>query len=209
MMRKRRIFFIAIGFASFIVQAGCAKKISSVSGAAVLHAERERRVEDKLSPLDEEEVGKDEIAFTPDEAAAEMRESTIKEEEITSKQMLAQPDAGEITAGLVDVYFDYDKASLKSDSKVVLQENARNLLLRPSVRIQITGHTDERGSSEYNLALGARRARAVKRFLEALGVSPHRMKIISYGEESPFCKKSQESCWQLNRRVHFVAQPKE
>ena len=86
----------------------------------------------------------------------------------------------------------------------MLRVNADWLRANPAVRVEIEGHCDERGTSEYNLALGAKRAGAAKDYLAALGVSADRMSTISYGEELPICKEHDESCWQSNRRVHFV-----
>lgn len=99
-------------------------------------------------------------------------------------------------------------AILKGEAEKALRANAKSLLRHPTTRIQISGHTDGRGSSEYNLALGERRARTVKQFLEAYGISPKRIEIISYGEEKPFCQGDGEHCWEQNRRVHFSIKSK-
>lgn len=112
---------------------------------------------------------------------------------------------GEDSGGpLRDVLFDYDSYDLREDARATLRENAAWLQENPKVRVEIEGHCDERGTVEYNLALGARRARAVRDYLVALGVSDHRMTTISYGEELPLCHEQSESCWQRNRRAHFV-----
>ncbi len=106
---------------------------------------------------------------------------------------------------LTDIYFDYDRAMVLSDARRILEENAGWLRANPSARIVIEGHSDARGTAEYNIALGARRAKAVKKVLVALGVDPSRIETISYGEERPFCSSDAEGCWKLNRRGHFVA----
>jgi len=112
--------------------------------------------------------------------------------------------AGKVIAELKLIYFDYDKAEIRDDMKPVLQENARWLLANKSVKAQVGGHCDERGTNDYNLALGSRRADAVKRYLVALGVPSSRLTTISYGEERPLCSQSEEACWGRNRRAQFA-----
>jgi len=105
---------------------------------------------------------------------------------------------------LKDVYFGYDRADLQPDARATLKANAAWLKANPSVRAQIEGHCDERGTQEYNLALGAKRAQAAKDYLVTLGISADRLSVISYGEEVPVCKETNEGCWQKNRRARFV-----
>ncbi len=108
---------------------------------------------------------------------------------------------------LQDVYFDYDKSEIRSDSQGALNQDAaaiKSILTDfPNASIVVEGHCDERGSAEYNLGLGDRRAEATKDFLVNLGVPADRLKTISYGKERPVCTESNESCWQRNRRAHF------
>ncbi len=108
-----------------------------------------------------------------------------------------------------DAYFDYDKTDIRSDARDALSKNAaalKSILTDfPNASIVIEGHCDERGSAEYNLGLGDRRASAAKEFLQGLGVPADRLKTISYGKERPQCTEQNETCWQKNRRVHFVA----
>jgi len=103
-----------------------------------------------------------------------------------------------------DAYFDYDSAELRPDARQALQRTADFLKNYPQARVTIEGHCDERGSTEYNLALGDRRANAVKQYLVSLGVPVERLTSTSWGKEKPFCMESTESCWQQNRRGHFV-----
>ena len=105
-----------------------------------------------------------------------------------------------------DVYFDYDKSDIRGDQQGSVQADAQFLGQHSNVNFTIEGHCDERGSTEYNLALGDQRASTVKNALVAAGVSASRIKTISYGKEKPFCMESNESCWQQNRRGHFVYQ---
>jgi peptidoglycan-associated lipoprotein len=103
-----------------------------------------------------------------------------------------------------DAYFDYDKADLRSDARTALSKTADFLKSYPRFKVTIEGHCDERGSTEYNLGLGDRRANAVKQFLVSAGVSADRISTVSFGKEKPFCMESNEACWQQNRRGHFV-----
>jgi peptidoglycan-associated lipoprotein len=107
-----------------------------------------------------------------------------------------------------DAYFDYDKADIRADARDALSQTAQFLRSSPQVKIVVEGHCDERGSTEYNLALGDRRAAAAKQFLASLGITADRMETVSYGKEKPFCSASTEECWQQNRRAHFVMSTK-
>jgi len=108
---------------------------------------------------------------------------------------------------LEDIFFDFDKEIIRSDSKLILNRNVQLFKENPDMQIIIEGHTDERGTNEYNLALGERRARITKRYLVARGIAPERISTITYGEERLFCTEQTEECFQLNRRAHFVPKP--
>lgn len=103
-----------------------------------------------------------------------------------------------------DAFFDYDKADIRSDARDALSATAQFLRSYLQVKVVLEGHCDERGSTEYNLALGDRRAAAAKNFLTSLGIGADRIETVSYGKERPFCTASTEDCWQQNRRGHFV-----
>ena len=107
-----------------------------------------------------------------------------------------------------DAYFDFDRYHLREDAMVTLTSGARALktifIDFPDTTVVIEGHCDERGSAEYNLGLGDRRASAVKNYLEQLGIPVHRLIRATYGKERPQCTEQTEECWQKNRRVHFV-----
>jgi peptidoglycan-associated lipoprotein len=105
-----------------------------------------------------------------------------------------------------DIYFDYDQSGMRADQQSSIQADMLFLNQHPAVNITIEGHCDERGSTEYNLALGDQRAAAVKNALTTAGITSSRIKTISYGKEKPFCSESNEACWQQNRRGHFVYQ---
>lgn len=103
-----------------------------------------------------------------------------------------------------DVYFNYDNSEIRGDQQASVQADAAFLQQHPNINFTIEGHCDERGSTEYNLALGDSRASAVKNALVSAGVSADRIKTVSLGKEKPFCTESNEACWQQNRRGHFT-----
>lgn len=108
------------------------------------------------------------------------------------------------TSPLKDVYFDYDRYDLRGDAREVLRANADWLKTNPAARVEIEGHCDDRGTNEYNLALGAKRAQSAKEYLASLGIAADRVSTISYGAEIPVCKEQTEGCWRQNRRARFV-----
>jgi peptidoglycan-associated lipoprotein len=105
---------------------------------------------------------------------------------------------------LKDIHFGFDSYELDESSRTTLQDNGNWLKDHPQAKVEIEGHCDERGTVEFNLALGAKRASAAKDYLVALGVAADRLTTISYGEELPLCQEHTEDCWQKNRRAHFV-----
>jgi len=109
----------------------------------------------------------------------------------------------EFKASVQDVFFDYDNYDIRPDAQNTLSKDASYLTSHPDVKVVIGGYCDERGSDEYNLALGQNRAQAVKTALVTAGVAPDRIRVVSYGKEKPFCTESNEECWQLNRRGGF------
>jgi peptidoglycan-associated lipoprotein len=117
---------------------------------------------------------------------------------------LPSPRDFDEAAGLSDVHFDFDRAAFRPEDTRVLDSNARWLLAHPGTLILIEGHADERGTNEYNLALGENRARVTREQLVARGVAASRITLVSYGEERPTCRESSETCWAHNRRAHFL-----
>ncbi len=108
------------------------------------------------------------------------------------------------TAPLLPVFFNYDEAELLPEGQATLQQNAAWMRRWTSTRVRVEGHCDERGTNEYNLALGDSRAAAVRDYLVSLGVDASRVTTVSRGEEAPFCIEEHEGCWSRNRRGHFV-----
>ena len=115
-----------------------------------------------------------------------------------------ESDSQLFSQNIKDIFFEYDSYEITSQYQSVIQSDARFLQQHPTMTFLIEGHCDERGSIEYNVALGEYRANAAKQALVQAGVSATRIRTISYGKEKPFCSESTESCWQQNRRAHFV-----
>ncbi len=133
------------------------------------------------------------------------RRTPPTEEAIASKPAAPPPGASALPAGaLKDVFFEYDQAAIPTGQLAALNENARWLKTNGKVKIMIEGHCDERGTTEYNLALGERRAKGVRDYLVSAGVAADRLGTISYGKERPFVPGHDESAWKQNRRVHFA-----
>ena len=127
---------------------------------------------------------------------------------LSDDEIFARASAEEIQKNFRDAYFDLDNATIKDADRAALTANADYMKRRTSVRVTVEGHCDERGTAEYNLGLGERRANAVKAYLVELGVPASSITIVSKGKESPFCTESNESCWSQNRRGHFVVTAK-
>lgn len=140
-----------------------------------------------LQPVTEEKAAVEEMA----------EETPVAEEEPVV-------DDSRLASMCEDVFFDYDKYNLQADAKATLEMNAKALKAEPSVRVIIEGHCDERGTEDYNMALGEKRAKAAMEYLVSLGVSASSFTIISYGESRPFDQGHGEASWAKNRRAHFV-----
>lgn len=153
--------------------------------------------------------------MTPSASQAGMSESNRKAassqvsqaQAQTSLDALRRGESGKTPAGspLKEIYFGFDSYDLAGDARATLRHAADWLRSNPAPRVEIEGHCDERGTNEYNLALGAKRAQAAKDYLVSLGVATERLSTISYGEEIPVCREKSETCWQRNRRDRFVA----
>ncbi len=157
---------------------------------------------------------KKKVAVTPppsapveEKAKAETEKvPTIKEPELTEEEIFRMKSLEELNreSPLQRIHFDFDKYFIREDAKPVLERNAQWLKKFPSVKILIEGHCDERGTEEYNMALGEKRAKSTMNYLISLGISPDRIKIISYGKSRPLDPGHNEEAWALNRRADFV-----
>ncbi|HSC29107.1 MAG TPA: OmpA family protein [Vicinamibacterales bacterium] len=123
----------------------------------------------------------------------------------TEEELYQQMPFSEIAKRyLTDVFFEFDSAELDGTARSALQKNVDFMKKRAASQVTVEGHADSRGTNEYNLALGERRAAVVRDYMISLGVAAARISIVSKGEEQPFCTEESESCWQENRRGHFV-----
>lgn len=113
--------------------------------------------------------------------------------------------AASAASGLQPIYFDFDRSFVRDDAKAAMKANAEWLKANPKVKVRIEGNCDDRGTKEYNQALGQRRASSAKKYLTDLGISAKRISLISYGKEKPVCSESAEECWQKNRRDDLSA----
>ncbi len=176
-MKKLLVFIFA-----FILLASCAKK--------KITAPEEAAKKEAAGKPTQEEVISEEV-------------SSIRSEILTEGE--TQAPEQKVKEIFQDIYFEYDKFFITDEAKPVLREIANWMIVNTSSQIIIEGHCDERGTNEYNLALGDQRARASKNYLVSLGVVSERVQTISYGEERPLCIEQDETCWTKSRRAHFVA----
>jgi peptidoglycan-associated lipoprotein len=189
----RRIVVLAVIFT--LLGFGCAQR--KVARAPETVSEAEQAPEKVVLPQPPEEKKPEEVSIikeTPPEVQAEELQ-----QEATRKQV-----AGIKEEIFKDIHFDYNKYNIKPEYQQQLKKLADYLISNPGIKLIIEGHCDERGTNEYNLALGDKRANAVKDFLISAGVSAERIETVSYGEERPICTEHNEDCWWKNRRAHFV-----
>jgi peptidoglycan-associated lipoprotein len=193
MMKKSLALIGIIGLVlcfSIMMTAGCAKK----------------SVVKEQSVTGEQKAA---VAETTKEVAK--KESSVKEEPVTQEVAKVEEEAIKEKAAPVDMFkdinFDYDKFSLRPEAREILKQHADYLAKNKDVNVSIEGHCDERGTSEYNLALGERRAKEAMKYLKELGISVKRMKTVSYGKEKPLDPGHNEEAWAKNRRDHFVVTP--
>jgi peptidoglycan-associated lipoprotein len=188
---RRLVLVLACGCALAVVAAGCHKKVPPTAPTPPPPA--------PTAPV------------TPPRPAQQPPpppEPVLAPRALSDDEIFARKSLDELTRELTDVYFDLDKAEVRDDARAGLQKDADWLKRWTSTQATIEGHCDPRGSSEYNLALGSRRAAAVKEYLVNLGVPANRLTVVSKGKEQPFCSEESESCWQQNRRGHFIVTAK-
>jgi peptidoglycan-associated lipoprotein len=184
-MVKKSCIVLAVIF-SLMMAVGCAKK--AVKEEPLVTGKAEEQAWGK--PIGEEErAGIDEKSL---EASLERKKYPGIEGEFLESSLLK------------DIHFGFDRYDLTPKARDILSQNAELLLKNPGAKIQIEGHCDERGTIEYNLALGERRATSTREYLISLGVSTNRISTISYGEEMPLDSRHNEDAWAKNRRSHFI-----
>ncbi|WP_462325029.1 peptidoglycan-associated lipoprotein Pal [Desulfoplanes sp.] len=180
---------------------GCAKK--QISSQATVPASQELEEQQTQEMTQAEKLAAEELELAREEQLVEKElaeEQRIAEERARKEAMLEQ---GVETLEADKIYFDFDSFVLKPQARTILQNKAELLKKLPELKMRIEGNCDERGTDEYNLALGERRARVAYEFLILLGVDPQRLQIISYGEEYPADPAHNETAWALNRRDEF------
>ena len=187
-MKKYLILFCVT--AAVLLFQGCASKPTSVP------------LSERIQPG----VGTGEKPPQEGVAGEKGNEGAISEEDLAkTRQEKGRTSAEEaVAANLQDVYFDFDSYSIRSQDMPVLKKMAEWLQANPAIRLTIEGYCDERGTTEYNLALGQKRAGAVKDYFVASGVSDQRLKTVSYGKEAPVDAGHTEEAWAKNRRAHFA-----
>ena len=176
----KKVFIILLVVFAF----GCAKKQIKTTEEAP--ASKERKAEE--SAAQKKEVVEDKLYTAKKEG-----DIASETEKITAEEAIAR-----------DVLFDFDQYDIRPDARPILDSVAAWMNGHKGTSITIEGHCDERGTNEYNLALGEKRAKAAREYLSLLGVSSGRISLMTYGEERPVCTQSSEECWQKNRRAHFV-----
>ena len=190
MMRLRRqVSTIALGLALAVAAAGCHKKVPPVAPTPPPPPPPSAAPVTPPPPP------------PPPPPVVTPPPRPLTEDEIFARKSLADLNA---ERPLADVFFDLDKSEIRDDARTSLQKDADWMKRWTSTQITLEGHCDSRGSAEYNLGLGSRRAAAVKDYLVNLGVSTGRVTVVSKGKEQPFCSEENESCRQQNRRGHFV-----
>ena len=227
MVKNNVKYLLAIMFIVFSVSVfinSCAPKKPKVDQAAIMK-EQERAAEETRLKAEEDERRKFDEAMKVEQERRAAEEARLKaeeearlkaEEEKRVEEERLKEEEGEITPQVAreaetkavpqlgDIHFDFDKSDIRADSREILQKNADWLQNNPDIKIQIEGHCDERGTAEYNLALGERRAMSTKKYLISLGMSADRIYTISYGEELPIDPNHSEDAWSKNRRAHFL-----
>ena len=207
MVKNNVKYLLAIMFIVFSVSIfinSCAPKKPKVDQAAIMK-EQQRAAEEKRLTAEEEERRKFDEAMKAEQKRKAEEEAKLKaEEEEEIKPQIAREAETKVVPQLDDIHFDFDKSDIRTDAREILQKNADWLQNNPDIKIQIEGHCDERGTAEYNLALGERRAMSTKKYLISLGISADRIYTISYGEELPIDPNHSEDSWTKNRRAHFL-----
>jgi peptidoglycan-associated lipoprotein len=196
---RKRIFgcIVVLSFAA-VVSGGCAKK-------DMVKTEEQVPSSQTVPPA----------TAQPDSFKSQQQTPTVRGPiaETPTKEALVQPEpakenvtgaASALESELQKIYFNFDSDVLSEESRAILSKNAELLAKQPAVKLQIAGNCDERGSDEYNLALGERRAKAARDYLVNLGIQPDRLSVISYGEEKPVDPGHDEAAWAKNRRDDFV-----
>jgi peptidoglycan-associated lipoprotein len=191
MSTRRFHLFVLVALTASLILAGCAKRPATTQAAAPAPTGRAETV-------------------TPTPPAPAPPPQRAPETAPPAQAPTARPSIKEFVSipELKDIFFDFDKYDIRANDAKTLDANASWLKSNADHLVLIEGHCDERGTNEYNLALGERRAKAAMNYLVSQGVQANRITIISYGEERPVCAEHNEACWAKNRRSHFLVKPR-
>lgn len=198
MLKRVSFYAVLVSLVATFQMTGCAKQdvVKKDDGIAPT------TVANKVDPLKSAEPKNSAIPAKP--VATPSAAQATSTQPASAQQSQNASSKAELQSALEKIYFDFDSASLSETSRSTLAKNAAALTKETSSKIRIEGNCDERGSAEYNLALGERRAKAAHQYLVTMGVKPDRLSIVSYGKEKPAVQGSDESAWTKNRRDEFV-----
>jgi len=208
-MVRKSLSIIVLILCFGLILTGCPKKTVVKEEPSVKRAEELAGEREKAAKLEAERAAKEKEAREKELARIREEEAKKAREKEFEKSLVAKKEPGiegEVLESklLKDIHFDFDKYDIRSGDAEILKENAALLMKHPTLKIQIEGHCDERGTSEYNLALGERRANSAKKYLVSLGMRADQISTISYGEEKPLDPGHNEEAWAKNRRDHFI-----
>lgn len=185
--------FLLLWLSIFIILSGCAKKeVPPFFDESKVQPKEEIKKEESMVP-------KEEIKELSKILGEERKEELVTKEDREKWKLY-----GRSTLPLYAIFFDFDDFIIREDMWDRIRANVRYLMDRPNLKIELQGNCDERGTNEYNFALGMKRALEVKKILVKLGIDENRISVISFGEEKPLCLESDEACYAINRRVDFV-----
>jgi len=193
------ILILCIG----LIMTGCPKKTTVKEEPSAKKSEEAARIETERA-REAREAKERELAKIKEEEAKRAQEKKEFEQSLIAKKTPGIEGVVFESTLIKDIYFDFDKYDIRQGDAEILKGNAALLVKFPNVKIQMEGHCDERGTVEYNLALGERRANSTKNYLISLGISTNRITIISYGKERPFDPGHNEEAWAKNRRAHSI-----
>ncbi len=210
-MAKKSFTILILVLCLGLFLAGCAKKKVALyrEQPSVQQSEEARRLEaeraakEAREAREAQEVKERELARIKEEEAKSAQKAEVEKSLVAKKERGIEGEVFESKL-LKDIHFDYDQYDIRRADEGILRENAAFLKKNPQMKIQIEGHCDERGTSEYNLALGERRANSTKRYLVSLGIASDRISTISFGKERPLDPGHNEGAWAKNRRSHIV-----
>ena len=208
-MVRKSLSIIILILCFGLILTGCPKKTMVKEEPSVKRAEELAAEKEKAARLEAEKAAKEKESREKELGRIKEEETKKASEKEFEKSLIAKKEPG--IEGMVleskllkDIYFDFDEYDIRPGDAGILKANAALLMKQPTLKIQIEGHCDERGTIEYNLALGERRANSAKKYLVSLGMSPDRISTISYGEEKPLDPGHNEEAWAKNRRGHFI-----